>query len=179
MATFPSRGCSASMVHSKMDLLLSVSNPGRTPCTVPGTSVGNRGMGTAWNPPWIRRKVPEGLAGIAWMRRSPESTTPGSVQEIRPPRGSSRVPSSKKTLGDAGRLKPSRALAFGAEPSLVPSQKGFWSTKGSEIQKWEQNFAYRPPKRHKLPRCFIKLHKISEVITKPGLIPNLNDTLWN
>ena len=84
-----------------------------------------------------------------------------------------------KTLGDAGRLKPSRALAFGAEPSLVPTQKGFWSTKGSEIQKWEQNFANRPPKLHKRPRNFIKLHKVSMVITKYGFIKNLNNTLWN
>ena len=148
-------------VHSKMNLLLSVSNPGRPPARSRerGLTIGewgqrgiHHGSGGRCPKDWqvlhgcaeVRNRLPR-----ARFRKSGHRGVPPGFHH-------------PKISGDAGRFKPSRALAFGAEPSLVPSQKGFWSTKGSEIQKWEQNFAYRPPKLHERPRRFIKRHKVSD-----------------
>ena len=178
MATFPSRGCSAARESIRKWIYCSLF---QTRAAAPARSRERRLTIEEWGRRGIHpesggrcpkdlqvsrgcTEIRDRISGARFWRSGHRGVPPG----IHHP----------KISGDAGRFKPSRALAFGAEPSLVPSQKGYWSTKGSEIQKLEQNFACRPPKRHKLPRRFIKRHKVSEAITKCGLIPNLKTTLY-
>ena len=85
-------------VHSEMNLLLCVSNLGRTPCTVPGTWVGNRGMGTCGILHESGGRCPKDLQ-VCMDAQSPGSTTRCSVLEFRPPRGSCRQVQAVQAVG--------------------------------------------------------------------------------